>query len=38
MTLRAMRMAASLLRSVGHPDVTDLVGGYAAWEQQTVDA
>lgn len=38
MTLRAMRMAASLLRSVGHPDVTDLVGAYAAWEQQTVDA
>ena len=33
-----MRIAASLLRSVGHPDVTDLVGGYAAWEQQTVDA
>lgn len=31
-------VAASLLRSVGHADVTDLVGGYAAWEQQTVDA
>jgi len=33
-----MRIAASLLRSVGLPDVTDLVCGYAAWEQQTVDA
>ena len=37
-TVRALRIAASLLRSVGHTDVTDLVGGYAAWEQQTVDA
>ena len=37
-TVRALRIAASLLRSVGHPDVTDLVGAYAAWEQQTVDA
>ncbi|QBF47979.1 rhodanese-like domain-containing protein [Janibacter limosus] len=27
-------VAASLLRSTGHADVTDLVGGYAAWAQR----
>lgn len=27
-------VAASLLRSQGHADVTDLVGGYAAWAEQ----
>ena len=28
-------VAASLLRSRGHADVTDLVGGYAAWAERT---
>ncbi len=27
-------VAASLLRSQGHTDVTDLVGGYAAWAEK----
>ena len=25
-------VAASLLRSAGHPDVSDLIGGYSAWQ------
>ncbi|BAL88234.1 hypothetical protein AMIS_30140 [Actinoplanes missouriensis 431] len=25
-------VAASLLRAAGHPDVSDLLGGYGAWQ------
>jgi hydroxyacylglutathione hydrolase len=27
-------IAASLLRAVGHPDVTDMIGGFAAWREE----